>query len=178
MLDCWLAFDVEFAVRQAERLRPYNLKWIEDCLNPDDFDAQDALRQRLPWQTLATGEHWYSPLPFMHAARRRSADILQPDICWVGGFTACQKIVHIAEAAGLEVMLHAGMNTPFGQHFSFAQPNVRWGEYFVGGAPGVPLNETLVFPGMAVPENGRLVPNGEPGFGLGLTEARLESMRV
>jgi L-rhamnonate dehydratase len=178
MLDCWLAFDVEFAVRQAERLRPYRLKWIEDCLNPDNFDGQDALRQRLPWQTLATGEHWYTPLPFMHAAKRQSADIFQPDICWVGGFTACQRIVHIAEAAGLEVMLHAGMNTPYGQHFSFSQPNVRWGEYFVGGAPGVPLKETLVFPGMAVPEDGRLVPNGEPGFGLGLTEAQLDAMRV
>jgi len=178
MLDCWLAFDVEFAVRQAERLRPYNLKWIEDCLNPDNLDGQDALRRRLPWQTLATGEHWYSPLPFMHAASRQAADIFQPDICWVGGFTACQKIVHIAEAAGLEVMLHAGMNTPFGQHFSFSQPNVRWGEYFVGGAPGVPLAETLVFPGMAVPENGRLVPNGEPGFGLGLTDSLLDAMRI
>jgi L-rhamnonate dehydratase len=178
MLDCWLAFDVEFAVRLAERLRPYGLKWMEDCLNPNDFAAQDSLRRRLPWMTLATGEHWYGPEPFMHAARNHSADILQPDICWAGGFTACQRIVHVAEAAGLEVMLHAGMNTPYGQHFSFSQPNVRWGEYFVGAAPGVPLKETIVFPGMAVPENGRLVPNDEPGFGLGLTDALLDSLRV
>ena len=36
MLDCWMAFDVEFAVRLAERLRPYKLKWIEDCLIPEN----------------------------------------------------------------------------------------------------------------------------------------------
>src|SRR5690606_30807279 len=170
MLDCWMAFDVEFAVRMAERLRPYRLRWIEDCLTPENMDAHAALRERLPWQTLATGEHWYSPYPFSHAATRRLADIFQPDICWAGGFTGCQRINHIAEAAGIEVILHAGMNTPYGQHFSFANANVRWGEYFVGAAPGVPLAETVVFPGMAVPQDGKVVPNDEPGFGLGLTE--------
>jgi L-rhamnonate dehydratase len=176
MLDCWMAFDVEFAVRMAERLRPYDLRWIEDCLTPENIDAHEALRARLPWQGLATGEHWYTPYPFAHAARHRLADIFQPDICWVGGFTGCQRINHIAEAAGIEMMLHAGMNTPYGQHFSYANANVRWGEYFVGGGPGTPLKETVVFPGMAVPENGQLVPSGEPGFGLGLTDAALEKL--
>jgi L-rhamnonate dehydratase len=178
MLDCWMAFDVEFAVRLAERLRPYGLRWIEDCLIPENLDAHVGLRQRLPWITLATGEHWYVPHTFAHAANLKLADIFQPDICWAGGMTGCMRINHIAEAAGIEVILHAGMNTPYGQHFSFANPNVRWGEYFVGGGPGVPLNETLVFPGMAVPVNGDLVPNGEPGFGLGLTEGVLDAMRA
>ena len=178
MLDCWLAFDVEFAVRLAERLRPYGLKWIEDCLVPENLDGHEALRRRLPWQTLATGEHWYGPYPFAHAAARQMVDVFQPDIAWVGGFTGCQRINHIAEAAGIEVILHAGMNTPYGQHFSFANPNVRWGEYFVGGGPGTPLEETVVFPGMAVPRDGRLVPNDAPGFGLGLTDAVLQRMLV
>ena len=68
MLDCWMAFDVEFAVRLAERLRPYRLKWMEDCLIPENLGAHQALRQRLPWQTLATGEHWYTPYTFFDAA--------------------------------------------------------------------------------------------------------------
>ncbi|MGV3649878.1 MAG: enolase C-terminal domain-like protein [Devosia sp.] len=178
MLDCWLAFDVEFAVRLAEKLRPYGLKWIEDCLVPENLDGHEALRRRLPWQTLATGEHWYGPYPFAHAAARQMVDVFQPDIAWVGGFTGCQRINHIAEAAGIEVILHAGMNTPYGQHFSFANPNVRWGEYFVGGGPGTPLEETVVFPGMPVPKDGRLVPNDAPGFGLGLTDEVLQRMLV
>jgi L-rhamnonate dehydratase len=178
MLDCWMAFDVEFAVRLAERLRPYGLRWIEDCLVPENMDAHSTLRSRLPWMTLATGEHWYTPYPFAHAAKFGVADIFQPDIAWVGGFTGCQRISHIAEAAGIEVILHAGMNTPYGQHFSFSTSNVRWGEYFVGAGPGKPLEETVVFPGMAVPRDGWLVPNDAPGFGLELTEADLEAMIV
>jgi L-rhamnonate dehydratase len=173
-----MAFDVESAVRLAERLRPYGLRWIEDCLIPENLEGHTSLRRRLPWMTLATGEHWYNPHIFAHAAAQQLADIFQPDIAWAGGFTGCQRINHIAESAGIEVILHAGMNTPYGQHFSFANPNVRWGEYFVGGGPGTPLKETVVFPGMAVPEDGWLVPNGEPGFGLGLTEAVLDDMRV
>ena len=44
MLDCWMAFDVEYTVRLAETLRPYRLKWIEECLIPEDLDAHVALR--------------------------------------------------------------------------------------------------------------------------------------
>jgi L-rhamnonate dehydratase len=171
-----MSMDVAFTVQLAERLRPYKLTWIEDCLTPENLDGHESLRTRLPWQTLATGEHWYTPHPFAHAAARRMVDIFQPDICWVGGFTACQRINHIAEVAGIPVALHAGMNTPYGQHFSLAAPNVLWGEYFMGSPPGVPLDEAKVFPGMAVPQNGILVPNNEPGFGLGLTESVLENL--
>jgi L-rhamnonate dehydratase len=176
MLDCWMAFDVEFAVRLAERLRPYRLKWMEDCLIPENLGAHQALRQRLPWQTLATGEHWYTPYTFFDAAAQRVADIFQPDIHWVGGFTACQRIAAIADAAGLQVILHAGMNTPYGQHFTWSSTNTSWGEYFVGGGPGVPLERTTGFPGMAVPQNGHVVVNDAPGFGHGLTLEDIAAM--
>lgn len=176
MLDCWMAFDVEFAVRLAERLRPYGLKWIEDCLIPENMEAHRALRQRLPWQTLSAGEHWYTPYTFSDAARNRVVDIFQPEIHWVGGFTACKRIADIAESAGLEVILHAGMNSPYGQHFTFCHPNLRWGEFFVGGAPGLPLEKTTGYPGMAVPKDGYCVPSDQPGFGHGFTLEAMSEM--
>jgi len=176
MLDCWMAFDVEFAVRLAERLKPYRLKWMEDCLIPENHSAHRALRERLPWQTLTTGEHWYTPYTFFDAARERVVDIFQPDIHWVGGFTACQRIAAIADAAGLQTILHAGMNTPYGQHFTIACTNSPWGEYFVGGGPGVPLDRTTAFPGMQTPKNGYATVSGAPGFGHGLTLEAIERM--
>ena len=178
MLDCWMAFDVEFAVRLAERLRPYNLRWLEDCLTPENMEAHRSLRERLPWQGLATGEHWYTPYPFATAASQRLVDIFQPDIAWVGGFTACRRIAHLAEAAGIEVILHAGMNTPYGQHFTFATTNAGWGEYFVGGGPGVPLSAATAYPGMAVPQGGRITPSDAPGFGLELDLEAIEALAV
>jgi L-rhamnonate dehydratase len=177
MLDCWMALDVEYAVRLAEAARPQGLRWIEDCLIPEDLDGQQALRQRLPWMGLATGEHWYMPQPFLHAAARRMADVLQPDIAWAGGLTALLRIAAIADAAGIAVIPHAGMNTPYGQHFGLAVPCAPLGEHFLGTAPGVPLAETRLFPGMAVPVEGRLVPSDVPGFGLGATLDEIAAMR-
>jgi L-rhamnonate dehydratase len=177
MMDCWMAFDVEFAVRVAERLRPYGLRWIEDCLLPENVEAHDELRRRLPWMSLATGEHWYGVQSFATACSRRMADVLQPDICWAGGFTGCRKIVQLAEAHGLEVCLHAGANTPYGQHLSVTSPAVRWAEYFMGSAPGLALEDVRVFPGMPVPKNGRLAPSAEPGFGLGVSMKDIDAMR-
>ncbi len=181
MLDCWMALDVEFAVRQAEMLRPYNLKWMEDSLVPDDFDGFAEMRRRLPRQTLATGEHWYTTLPFMSAAARRSVDIFQPDIQWVGGATAVVKICHIAEAAGISVMPHMGANDAYGQHLCYAMPAVHWGELFIGSAPGVPLESVRGYrqtPGMSLPKDGTLVPSDAPGFGIELTLDELHAARV
>lgn len=168
MLDCWMAFDVEYTVRLAETLRPYRLRWMEECLIPEDLDAHLALRARLPWQTLTTGEHWYTHVPFQWAAAHRVADILQPDINWCGGVSICQKIAAAADAAGLSVMLHAGGSTAFGQHFSYATACVPWLECFVGTPPGVPLAEGWGLPGQALPKDGWLVPSDAPGFGLEL----------
>jgi len=173
MLDCWMAFDVEYTVRLAERLRPYRLKWMEECLIPENFDAHIALRQRLPWQTLATGEHWYTHVPFQWAASHGVADILQPDINWCGGVTTCQKIAAVADAAGISVIMHGGGNSVFGQHFSIATPAVPWLECFVGTPPGVPLAEGWRLPGQAIPQDGWLTPNDAPGFGLDIPAAWL-----
>ena len=166
MLDCWMAFDVEYTVRLAEALRPYRLRWMEECLIPEDFDAHIALRERLPWQGLATGEHWYTHVPFQWAAAHRVADVLQPDVEWCGGIGALRKIAASADGAGLSVILHAGGNTVFGQHFSYATACVPWCEFFVGSDPGVPLEQGWRLPGQPVPAGGWLTPSDAPGFGL------------
>ncbi|TVQ23055.1 MAG: L-rhamnonate dehydratase [Spirochaetaceae bacterium] len=166
MLDCWMAFDVEYAVRLAKILRPYRLNWMEECLIPEDLDAHVALRQRLPWQTLATGEHWYTHVPFQWAVRHRVADILQPDISWCGGLTTAQRIAATADSGGVQVILHGGGNTPFGQHFTYATRASRWCECFVSAPPGVPPEESARLPGQTIPRDGWIVPSDGPGFGL------------
>ena len=126
---------------------------------------------------LATGEHWYTPAPFAQAAAGRWVDVFQPDIGWAGGLTGLLRIAAIADAAGIPVIPHAGMNTPYGQHFGLAVPGSPMGEFFLGTPPGVPLAETRLFPGMAVPRDGWLEPNDAPGFGLGATPDDIAAMR-
>jgi L-rhamnonate dehydratase len=101
MVDCWMAFDVDFAVRFAQRMRPYRLRWIEDCLMPDDLDGQAELRRRLPEETLATGEHWYTPGAVRQrrgAAQRRH---LPARHGWAGGLTGASRSPLSPRGAGL-----------------------------------------------------------------------------
>lgn len=174
MLDCWMAFDVDYTIRLAEALQPYRIRWMEECLPSNDMRAHAELRVRLDWQTLATGEHWFTATPFQQAAAEKLVDILQPDINWVGGMTPLRQICGIAEGAGLTVIPHGGGNTVYGQHAGLAFPQITWTEFFVGSPPGVPLAEANRTPGLTVPENGRIRPNDAPGFGLQLDPERLE----
>ena len=178
MLDCYMAFDVEYTVQLAERLRPYRLKWIEEYLIPEDLCGHVAVRERLPWQTLATGEHMYTPWPFRWLIEQRAVDILQPDVMWCGGLTATLKINAMAEAASIGVIPHGGLNDVFGQHVCHALPNVPWGEFVIGTAPGVPISEGMSrSPGhMAYAEDGYLVPSDAPGFGMEITLEELEAL--
>ena len=166
-VDSWMSLNVEYAVRISEALKPYNIKWLEDYFLPEDMNSYNKLRRRIPTQTLATGEHWYTIHPFAEAAGKGLVDILQPDIQWVGGMTASLRICHIAEAHGLTVIGHAGMNYPYGQHLAYAMPMIPWGERSEGvSAPGVPLKEMTVLPGTPTIENGYVKPSDAPGFGI------------
>jgi L-rhamnonate dehydratase len=175
MLDCWMTPNGEYAVQLAERLRPYQLKWIEEYAPPDDLETYANVRQRIPWQTLASGEHWYLLPRFFTAASQRLVDIFQPDVLWCGGITAAVKICHIAEAAGITVIPHASMNYPYGQHLVFALPAAVWGERSEGvSAPGIPLEEMTQLPGTPAIVDGYLVPSDAPGFGLEITREWIE----
>jgi L-rhamnonate dehydratase len=165
-VDSWISLDVEYAVRLAEVLRPYRIKWLEDSFVPEDLSSYTRLRTRAPYLTIATGEHWYGLQPFAFACANGLVDILQPDPQWVGGVTGVMKICHLAQAHGVSVIAHAGMNYPYGQHLSFAMPAIQWGERSEGvSPPGVPLQERVVLPGTPVIEGGYLVPSEAPGFG-------------
>ncbi len=169
MLDCYMAFDVDYTIRLAQRLRPYNLKWIEEFLIPEDIDGHAAVRQAVNWVSLASGEHEYTRWPFKQLIERRCLDILQPDIHWVGGLSECVKISHMADAAGLIVTLHGGGNSQYGLHLTYAMPNMPWAEYFLASPPGVPLEEGKP-PSASIPKDSYIVPNDGPGFGLGIEE--------
>jgi len=168
MLDCWLSMDIETTVRLSEQLKPYKLKWIEDALISESIDQYEILRKRIPKQTLATGEHWYGVHPFFHAASKGIVDILQPDITWVGGLSAIIKIAHIAESAGIDVILHGGGGSVYGQHASYGLTGISMIECSgpVITPIGVPLEEKDRFPGTPIPKDGTIIPSDAPGFGL------------
>jgi L-rhamnonate dehydratase len=93
--------------------------------------------------------------------------------------TASVKICNIAEAHGLTVIGHAGMNYPYGQHLAMAMPVIPMGERSEGVAPpGVPLEEMVLLPGTVAIKDGFVRPADAPGFGLEITKEWLENRRA
>ena len=177
-VDGWLNSDIEYAVRLGQALEPFRIKWLEDYLPPAEMEGYRKVRRRLPNLPLASGEHWYGTATFTTAAAEGLVDILQPDVLWCGGVTNTVRICELAACHGLSVIVHAGMNTPFGQHITFAMPAAVWGERSEGvSPPGVPLEEMVLLPGTPVIRDGFLVPSDAPGFGIEVTTDWLDERR-
>lgn len=164
------AFDVDYAVQVCERLRPYDLSWIEQPLRTEDLEGHIELRRRAPYARLATGENHQGLPAFRQLIEHRVVDILQPDLLWVGGLTTTVKICALAEAAGIAVNPHVGAGTPFGLHCAYALPAITGAEFWLGSAPGVPLEEVNEIPGHSLPRAGLSIPPDKPGFGLDIPE--------
>ncbi len=166
MLNPVMSFNVEFAARAMERLKPYRLRWFEEPLMPYDTEGLVQLKRAVPTMPIATGEDHYGRHIFRELVERRCVDILMPDLKFCGGLTEALKIYAIGEAAGIATMPHSGADAPFGQHFSIAMPECPMAEFWLASDPGVPLAEYVRIPGTPMPVDGKLKPSDAPGFGL------------
>src|SRR4029079_14228259 len=147
MLNPVMSFNVEFAARAMERLKPYNLRWFEEPLMPYDLDGLVQLKRAVPTMPIATGEDHYGRDALREMIERQRVDVLMPDLKFCGGLTEALKIYAIGEAAGIATIPHSGADAPFGQHFSVAMPECPFAEFWLASDPGIPLNEFVRVPG-------------------------------
>lgn len=166
MLNVVMGYNVDFAIRVVERLKPYRLRWVEEPLMPHETEGLRAIKEAVPTVPLATGEDHHGRHAYKELIDRRAVDILQPDLRWCGGLTEAVKVYTMAEAAGLSTWLHVGATQAEGQHFCLAMPEAGLAECLIFSQPGVPLEEVMRIPGVAVPKDGKVTPSDAPGFGL------------
>jgi L-rhamnonate dehydratase len=175
MLDCYMAWNVDYTLRMARAMEPYRVRWIEESLPPDDYDgyAEITAKSEVP---IATGEHEYTRWGFKELIARRCCHILQPDLMWVGGISEARKIAAMASAWGLDVIPHGGGLHPWGVHFMTSQVNCPLAEWVVVGNAGEENPIRPLFPyfdGAPVPKNGSIQPTETPGLGISVREGWL-----
>jgi L-rhamnonate dehydratase len=175
MLDCYMAWNVDYTLRMARAMEPYRVRWIEESLPPDDYEgyAEITAKSEVP---IATGEHEYTRWGFKELIARRCCHILQPDLMWVGGISEARKITAMASAWGLDVIPHGGGLHPWGVHFMTSQVNCPLAEWVVVGNQGEENPIRPLFPyldGAPVPENGSIRPTETPGLGISVREGWL-----
>jgi L-rhamnonate dehydratase len=170
LYDCWMALNVDYAVRLAEAVEPLGFRWLEEPLAPDDYAGHAELRRRLPpGMTLNTGEHEYTHRGFKLLCEA-GVDVIQPDPNWCGGITEMRRIAAVASAFGKRIIPHVG--GVYSYHFLASYPDVTFAEFPMMAKAGdviVPMHAPVLL-GEPLPENGVLHVGEEPGFGLTLNE--------
>jgi len=177
MLECYMGFNFNYSRQLLKELEPYNLRWIEEMLLPDEIHNFAKLKNYTDIP-LSGGEHEYTRFGFYDLIKADALDIFQFDTNRVGGFTEAQKICTLAYMNGVEVIPHGGqMHNLHVVMSSFASPMA---EYFPQTEIEVG-NEMFwyIFDGEAVAENGKLqLDDNKPGMGLTLKTEGLENFNI
>lgn len=115
------------ARRTLEKLKPFDLQYIEQPLELDDLLGHAQLRQMQP-VPVALDESAYTLADVSNIVRMGAADVILLDPHEIGGLWQTIKAAAIAEAAGIPVTLHSGGELGFSQaayvHLASSIPNM------------------------------------------------------
>ncbi len=165
-------FDIQHATMIATALEPLAPYWFEEPVLPECLDALADLRRRtrIP---IAAGERIYDVFRVADLLRRDAVDVLQPDICHVGGLGVLRQMALLAHSHGRAVAPH-NVNGPVGNamtlHVAATLPNVNILETCSVDAP---WRCEITTEDVWITDGRMRVPN-KPGLGLELNEAVLD----
>jgi len=160
MADAYMGWSLDYAKRMMRLIEPFNLRWLEEAIIPDDINGYHELR-RFGTTPIAAGEHEFTSFGFR-----------------VGGITAARKIQALAEAYSIPVVPHAGQMHNY--HVVMASLNSPIAEYF----PMVDVevgNELFwyIFKGEPQAVDGYIdLDDNLPGLGLEIDEDALSRFKV
>jgi L-alanine-DL-glutamate epimerase-like enolase superfamily enzyme len=177
MTDAYMGWSLDYAKRMLPLLEPFNLRWLEEPVIPDDTRGYAELKRygRVP---IAGGEHEFTIFGFRELLENNAVDYIQFDTNRVGGISQARKISAMAEAFQIPVVPHAGQMHNY--HVVMASLNSPIAEFF----PKVDVevgNELFwyIFDGEPIPKNGYIDLDDElPGLGLTVNEESLKRFRV
>ena len=106
MVDCNQGLDLERATRLAERLRAFDVAWIEEPLPFHDVAGHAELRRRTG-VPIATGENLYLAHEFEAFVAAGAVDVIMPDLQRCGGYTGMNRIAALAARHGVRFSPHA-----------------------------------------------------------------------
>jgi L-alanine-DL-glutamate epimerase-like enolase superfamily enzyme len=177
MADAYMGWNLDYAKRMLPLLEPFNLRWLEEAVIPDDIHGYAALKAcgRVP---IAGGEHEFSLYGFRELIENKCVDYIQFDTNRVGGISQARKISALAEAHSIPVIPHAGQMHNY--HLVMASLNSPMAEFF----PPVDVevgNELFwyIFDGEPMPTDGFIdLDEAKHGLGLTVNEAALSKFHI
>jgi L-alanine-DL-glutamate epimerase-like enolase superfamily enzyme len=104
-VDANQRWDLPTARRAVRALEAFDLDWVEEPLRADDLDAHRRLREAVD-VPIALGENLHTIYRFREFIQAGAVDVVQPNVCRVGGITPFLRIVELARCYGVAVAPH------------------------------------------------------------------------
>lgn len=173
--DCYMSLDVPFTLELVKAIEPFEFKWIEEFLPPDDYwgyaEVRRAVRAGGTGLLTTTGEHESTRWGFKLLLEWECADIIQPDVGWCGGLTELVRIADMAADFGVPVVPHG--SSVYSYHFLVSRPDTPFGEFLMmhpEATEVVPMFSPLLL-NEPMPVDGTLDVDDTPGFGVELNRS-------
>jgi galactonate dehydratase len=172
LLDMLRRLSPGSARRLGRELEPFDLHWYEEPCLAENIDAIAEVR-RAVGIPVVTGETLYGKAAFVPVLEKRAADILNPDVCNVGGILELKEIGAMAEPHFVAISPHNFNSTTVALnatvHVGAAMPNFTLTEYYL---PFARFAQNIC-PDQLLPKDGYIELPIAPGLGIDLDEAVL-----
>src|SRR3954454_14860919 len=162
--DAYWPNGYKWALRTADMLARYHVDWFEEPLKPDALEDFIALRRNAPLP-ITGGEPLTRRQSFQPWLQGGAFDIVQPDVCKVGGISEERKIAWMAQANGGRFIPDGG-NAARGLAADLQLSSAIAGTDYVEYIQGAPYVDELTVDGWSLDAEGFLaIPQG-PGLGV------------
>jgi D-galactarolactone cycloisomerase len=105
MVDANHAYTTREAIPLGRELERLGVTWFEEPVAPEDHQGYRELCEALDL-TIAGGEAEFTVWGFRDLIKNRCVDLLQPEVCALGGITQYQKVLAMAQAHFVPVVNH------------------------------------------------------------------------
>lgn len=153
-------------VKELEQYRPF---FIEDPFAPEDIGYFKTLREQTSC-ALAMGELFNNPHEWVGLITDRLIDFVRIHISQIGGITPAMKVARLAEWFNVRTAWHGPGNTSPVGHVGNAHIDLAIWNFGIQEANFFKPETQEVFPGCPTFENGYMIVNDKPGFGIDLDE--------
>ena len=169
LADANSCFSVPRALEVGRLLQDHGVVHFEEPCPYEDYAATRRVREALTIDV--TGGEQDNYLPAWQAMiEGRVVDVVQPDVCYLGGLTRTLRVVRMAQAAGLPVTPHSAnlsLVTLFTMHLLRAIPNAGpYLELSIEGPDYYPWQQDLFVESPYAVQDGQVTVTDAPGWGV------------
>jgi L-alanine-DL-glutamate epimerase-like enolase superfamily enzyme len=152
------------AVELAQAIHRFEVEFLEQPTPARDIAGLKFVREHSPLPVMAD-ESVHGPEDVIEIVRQEAADMINLKLMKAGGITRGRKVVELAEAAGMPVMIGCMVETKIavtaGTHLALGMRNVRYAD--LDGYTS--LKDDVTRNGVSL-QNGENRVSGKPGLGI------------